>query len=82
MDQRWTVCWAIVAGLVGAGWYLGACAWRPYTFCRKCGGAGRFTSKSGRTWRRCRRCKGTGECIRLGRRAWTKLNKIKKAAID
>ncbi|WP_433368329.1 hypothetical protein ACQPZX_41350 [Actinoplanes sp. CA-142083] len=81
MDRGWLIFWAIVAGLAGIGWYLGACAWFPFADCSKCEGRGKFRSKSGRTFRRCRRCKGSGERIRLGRRVWTKLNKVKKSAI-
>lgn len=81
MDQGWLVFWAIVAGLIGSGWYMGACWWRPFADCGKCDGRGKFRSKSGRTFRRCRRCKGTGERIRVGRRVWKKLNDAKKSAI-
>lgn len=64
--------WLIVTlGTIGAGlWYMGHCVLRPYAACRRCDGAGRFRSWTGRSWRRCRRCHGSGERIRLGRRVW------------
>jgi hypothetical protein len=81
VDRGWLIFWAVMAGLVGLCWYMGACAWFPFADCRKCEGEGEFRSRSGRTFRRCRRCKGTGERVRLGRRVWKKLNDAKKAAI-
>lgn len=41
----------------------------PYTTCRKCSGAGRFRSPSGRSWRACPRCGGSGAKERLLARA-------------
>jgi hypothetical protein len=60
---------AAAAALWLAG-YLLACLFWPFTACRRCEGAGRHRSPSGRAWRRCRRCRGTGERLRLGRRVW------------
>lgn len=81
MDQGWVVFWMIAAVLIWAAVYAVECAVWPFAACRKCDGAGRFRSPSGRAWRRCRRCKGSGERVRLGRRAWTKLNEAKKSAV-
>lgn len=50
--------------------YIGACAWWPFTACRRCSGSGRRRSPSGRAWRPCRRCKGTGARLRVGRSVW------------
>jgi hypothetical protein len=56
----------VLAWLAG---YLGvACRWWPYTACRRCSGAGKLRSPSGRAWRACPRCKGTGARLRTGRR--------------
>ena len=38
--------------------YVTACAVWPFANCRKCGGAGRHRSPSGRAWRYCHRCQG------------------------
>ena len=43
--------------------------------CRKCGGAGRRRSPSGRAWRYCHRCHGTGARLRTGRRIWNYLRR-------
>jgi hypothetical protein len=53
--------------------YVAACAYWPFTACRKCDGAGRHRSPSGRAWRYCRRCNGTGARLRTGRRIWNHL---------
>jgi hypothetical protein len=50
--------------------YLAACAWWPFAACRRCDGAGKFRSPSGKAWRRCRRCKGSGSRVRWGRRVY------------
>lgn len=73
----WVVLAAVVAGLV----YAVACWWWPYAACRKCEGAGRFRSPSGRAWRTCRRCKGSGTRVRVGRRLLTWLSGVKKNAV-
>ena len=58
--------------------YIGACVVWPFRNCRKCGGAGRHRSPSGRAWRYCHRCKGTGARLRAGRRAWNYLRDMHK----
>jgi hypothetical protein len=50
--------------------YIAACAYWPFTACRKCHGAGRHRSPSGRAWRYCHHCNGTGTRLRTGRRIW------------
>lgn len=67
-----------VAALLGAAWYVGHCAWWPFAACRRCHGAGKFRSASGRSWRRCSRCKGSGERLRIGRRVWNRYRKLRK----
>ena len=57
---------AALAVLWAAG-YLAACAYWPFTPCRRCQGTARLPSPSGRAWRRCPRCRGTGHRIRTGR---------------
>ena len=56
-----------VLGLGALALYLMACAWRPFGACRKCSGAGRFSSRSKKHWRNCPRCGGSGKRLRLGR---------------
>jgi hypothetical protein len=56
--------------------YIIACAAWPFGACRKCSGAGKSRSPSGRAWRYCRRCNGTGGRLRLGRRAWNYLRRL------
>ncbi len=56
--------------------YIGACVVWPFAACRRCGGAGKSRSPSGRAWRYCHRCKGTGARLRAGRRAWNALRRI------
>jgi hypothetical protein len=53
--------------------YIMACAVWPFTACRKCHGAGRHRSPSGRAWRYCHRCHGTGARLRTGRRIYNYL---------
>lgn len=74
--------WLVVALalLLAAAWYVGHCAWFPFAACRRCDGAGKFRSSSGRAWRDCRRCKGTGRRVRLGRRAWERVRSIRNSA--
>lgn len=73
--------WAAAAAVVAGVWYVMACAVWPFAACRKCEGAGKFRSPSGRSWRRCRRCKGSGERVRVGRRLWTWLAARKHDAV-
>lgn len=73
--------WAVAAAVVALAWYTIACWWWPFAACLKCDGRGKFTSKSGRAWRRCRKCKGSGERVRVGRRLWTWLAARKKDAV-
>ncbi|MGK5555851.1 hypothetical protein ACSNOI_29960 [Actinomadura kijaniata] len=63
----------ILLGLLAAVGYLIHCVIWPYRACRKCGGAGRFRSPSGRAWRYCNRCTGRGAQLRIGRRIWTRI---------
>ena len=58
--------------------YVGACVVWPFAACRKCGGAGRRRSPSGRAWRYCHRCHGTGARLRAGRRIWNYLRNLHK----
>ena len=55
-------------GRLALGWtgfYLIGCAW-PYRACRRCHGAGKLRSPSGKAWRRCPCCKASGTRIRTG----------------
>jgi hypothetical protein len=63
----------LLAVLAGAG-YLIACWIWPFRACRRCQGAGRFRSPSGRAWRHCRKCGGRGAQLRTGRRIWIWIN--------
>ena len=56
--------------------YVGACAAWPFGACRRCGGAGKRRSPTGRAWRYCHHCKGTGGRLRIGRRAWNYLRRL------
>jgi hypothetical protein len=71
----------VLAAAVWLAGYVAHCRWRPFAACLKCDGAGRFRSKSGRSWRRCRRCKGSGERVRVGRRLWSWLAARKHDAV-
>lgn len=53
--------------------YTAACAFWPYMACRRCKGAGKRRSPSGKAWRPCPRCVGTGRRVRLGRRVYEAL---------
>lgn len=55
--------------------YIAACAVWPFGACRRCGGAGRRRSPSGRAFRYCHRCHGTGARLRTGRRIWNYLRR-------
>ena len=68
----------ILATLAITFCYTVACACWPFTACRKCGGAGKSRSPSGRAWRHCRRCQGTGARLRLGRRAFNYVRRLHK----
>jgi DnaJ-class molecular chaperone len=81
VDQGWVTFWAVLAGTVWVAGYVIACRIWPYANCRKCEGAGKFRSPSGKAWRNCRRCKGSGSRVRYGRRVWTKLAAVKKDAV-
>ncbi|WP_412519715.1 hypothetical protein K8Z49_17185 [Actinomadura madurae] len=67
--------WILLAALAAGGYLLHCVIW-PYRACRKCGGAGRFRSPSGRAWRYCNRCSGRGAQLRAGRRIWTHLKNL------
>jgi hypothetical protein len=58
--------------------YIMACAVWPFASCRKCDGAGRHRSPSGRAWRYCHRCHGTGARLRTGRRVYNYLHRAWK----
>jgi hypothetical protein len=66
----------ILALLIVTLCYAVACVVWPFGACRKCGGAGKLRSPSGRAWRYCRRCHGTGGRLRIGRRAWNYLRRL------
>lgn len=68
----------ILALIVVTLGYIMACVVWPFSSCRKCGGAGRHRSPSGRAWRYCNRCGGTGARLRAGRRAWNYLRNLHK----
>jgi hypothetical protein len=53
-----------------------ACAVWPFTACRRCGGAGKHRSPSGRAFRYCRRCKGTGARLRTGRKIYNAVRRL------
>ncbi|SNS83202.1 hypothetical protein [Actinomadura mexicana] len=67
--------WLLFAILAAVGYLLHCVIW-PYRACRKCDGAGRFRSPTGRAWRYCSRCGGKGAQLRAGRRIWTHLKNI------
>jgi hypothetical protein len=81
MSHAELIGWAVVGAIVWGAGYAVHCLWRPFAACRKCKGAGRFRSASGRSWRRCPRCKGSGERVRVGRRLWTWLSDRKNDAV-
>ncbi|TDB96366.1 hypothetical protein [Actinomadura sp. 7K534] len=70
-----STAWLLLATLGAIGYLLHCVIW-PYRACRKCDGAGRFRSPSGRAWRYCNRCGGKGAQLRTGRRIWTHLKSI------
>ncbi len=58
-----------IAGvLVGLALYALTCLSMPFVMCRKCAGAGKVQSRSGRVSRPCKRCKESGRRLRLGRK--------------
>ena len=61
----------VLLALVAVVAYVVHCLVWPFRACRKCGGAGRFRSPSGRAWRYCDKCGGRAAQGRLGRRLWT-----------
>lgn len=73
--------WGAAAAVIGLAWYAVHCRFWPFAACRKCDGAGKFRSSTGRSWRRCGRCKGSGERVRFGRRLWTWLAARKHDAV-
>jgi hypothetical protein len=56
---------------VWAAGYAAACAFWPFTACRRCRGAGKLRSPFGRAFRLCPRCKASGRRLRFGRRLFT-----------
>ena len=62
--------WLILAAIGYAAYYSLACWLFPFGRCRRCKGAGKLASPSGRHFRLCRRCKHTGLRLRLGRKAY------------
>jgi hypothetical protein len=73
--QAWLIL--IGAALIWVAGYALACWIWPFTACRRCGGAGRHKSPTGKAWRKCRRCKGSASRIRTGRRIfnWLRVTK-------
>lgn len=76
MSRAELIVLAVVAGVVWAAGYVGACAWWPFAACRRCKGQGRFMSPGGKYWRPCRRCKGAGTRTRTGRRIWVAIRRL------
>ena len=66
----------VFALVLGIG-YAAACLIWPFRACRRCKGAGRFLSPTGRAWRHCTRCAGTGAKLRLGRRVFNQLTQTR-----
>lgn len=60
----------VLAVLAAAVVYGLVCVIKPFTGCRRCGGAGRRSRLVRSGTRRCRYCRGTGVRLRLGRRLW------------
>jgi DnaJ-class molecular chaperone len=56
--------------------YAAACWLWPFSACRRCDGAGKHRSPSGRAFRYCHRCKGTGARLRFGRRIWNFVHRL------
>lgn len=71
---------AVGAAILWAAGYAVACRIWPFASCRRCGGAGKFQSPSGRYWRHCGRCKGSGSRVRTGRRVWDGLVSVRDKA--
>ena len=67
---------AILAMIVITLGYAMACAVWPFTACRRCGGAGKHRSPSGRAFRYCRRCNGTGARLRIGRKIYNAIRRL------
>lgn len=77
--------WHAWLALIGAVviWVAGyavACWIWPFAACRKCDGAGKHRSPTGKAWRKCRRCKGSGGRVRTGRKAFNWLKITSKEA--
>ncbi|WP_019630212.1 hypothetical protein [Actinomadura atramentaria] len=67
--------WFLLITVTAVGYIVHCVIW-PYRSCRKCDGAGRFRSPSGRAWRYCNHCAGRGAQLRTGRRLWTYLKDV------
>jgi hypothetical protein len=65
----------LIAAVITLGYAVACAAW-PFCACRRCGGAGKLRSPSGRAFRYCRHCKGTGGRLHTGRRAWNYLRRL------
>jgi len=65
------------AAVAWLGGYVIACAVWPFAACRRCEGAGKLKSPTGRAFRLCRRCKATGRRIRTGRRLFNWLQVLR-----
>ena len=59
----------VLALLVWLAGYSAACALWPFAACRRCDGAGKRRSPSGRAWRTCPVAGGSGRRLRTGRHA-------------
>lgn len=69
-----------LAGLALAGAYAAVCRFWPYVPCRRCHGAGKLRSPSGRAWRVCPRCNRSGERLRIGRRLFNSASRTTRSA--
>lgn len=72
--------WLALGLIAWALYYVGECAWWPFTHCGKCEGRGKFARKDSKVWRRCRRCKGSGSRLRFGRKVWNRFAKVRNAS--
>lgn len=72
----------VLAAVVWLAGYAAAVRWWPYVACRKCSGASKLRSPSGKAWRICTRCRGTGRRLRLGRRVLNAFSTSARQAAD
>lgn len=72
----------LIEAVVAAAWLIGyllVCFLWPFKACRKCGGAARHRSPTGKAFRLCRRCGGTGRRLRFGRKAWNFYRRLRSS---